>query len=57
MSDKTLFMAPPKYDSEKCRISKEIKDWFGDGEVDVDLMIATGVVTEEQILTLWKDRK
>jgi hypothetical protein len=31
-------------------LSEEIKNWFSDGEWDVDLMLRMGVVTEEQIL-------
>lgn len=35
------------------KLTKEIKDWFGDGEVDVDLMLRMGAVTEDVILELW----
>jgi len=35
-------------------LTQEVKDWFGGGEVDVDLMIAVRAVTEQQILELWE---
>lgn len=35
-------------------MTEEIKYWFGDGEVDVDLMIRMGVVTEKQIMEIWE---
>jgi hypothetical protein len=35
-------------------LSKEIKYWFGDGEMDVDLMLQMGVVTESYILELYR---
>lgn len=35
------------------KLTKEIKEWFGDGEIDVDMMLAFGCVTEKTILTLW----
>ena len=38
------------------KLTDEIKYWFGDGEVDVDLMIKMGVVNEEMILNLWNNR-
>lgn len=31
------------------------KRWFGDGEVDVDLMIACGAITEESILRIYRN--
>lgn len=34
-------------------LTEEIKNWFGDGEVDVDLMLQMGAVTEQQILDYW----
>lgn len=34
-------------------LSQNIKDWFGDGEKDVDLMLRTGVVTEKQVKDEW----
>ena len=36
------------------KLTKEIKDWFGGGEQDVDLMLRMGVVQEEFILDLWR---
>lgn len=35
-------------------LTQEVKDWFGGGEVDVDLMLAVGAVTEQQILEMWE---
>lgn len=35
------------------RATKEIKQWFGQGEYDVDLMIACGAVTEAQIVEMY----
>lgn len=43
-------------------LTEQIKFWFGDGEIDVDLMIRMGAVTEHQILEMlgkrpyWKSR-
>ena len=41
--------------AENIELTKEIKDWFGDGEVDVDLMLSLGIITKEQILKLWEN--
>lgn len=38
-------------------LTEEIKHWFGDGEVDVDMMLRYGAVTEEVILELWNREK
>ncbi len=35
-------------------LTEQIKYWFGNGEVDVDLMIRMGAVTESQILEMWE---
>ena len=31
------------------KLTKEMKDWLGDGEWDIDLMIRMGLNTEEEI--------
>ena len=33
--------------------TKEMKDWFGMGEYDTDLMISCGAITEEQIVEMY----
>ena len=35
-------------------LTQEMKDWFGDGEWDVDLMLSYGMVTEKQIIEMFK---
>jgi hypothetical protein len=37
------------------KISEEMKDWFGQGEADVDLMLRLGILKEETILMLWEN--
>lgn len=34
--------------------TKEMRDWFGNGEADVDLMLALGIVKHETIVKLWQ---
>jgi hypothetical protein len=38
------------------KVTEEMKQWFGDGEVDVDCMLACGAITESQIIELWEHR-
>lgn len=40
--------------AEVSMLTEKIKYWFGDGEIDVDLMIRMGAVTEKQILDMWE---
>lgn len=35
--------------------TQEMKDWFGQGEYDVDLMLRMGAVTEDQIVWMWNN--
>jgi len=43
---------------EECPACKAIeikaKQWFGDGEVDVDLMISSGAITKDQIIKMYR---
>lgn len=34
-------------------LTKEMKDWFGQGEYDIDLMLDCGAVTAGQIIEMW----
>ena len=36
---------------------KKAKEWFSDGEIDVDLMINCGVITESQIVDMYLKEK
>lgn len=33
---------------------EKAKQWFGQGEIDVDLMVAKGAVTKEDILAMYR---
>lgn len=35
-------------------LTQEMKNWFGHGEVDVDVMLASGQVTPRRIVELWR---
>lgn len=35
------------------KLWEKAKYWFGDGEVDVDLMVRMGVVTQEVIIEMY----
>jgi hypothetical protein len=37
------------------KLTDEMKNWFGDGEFDIDLMLKMGVVTEEQIIKSYNE--
>lgn len=41
----------------KPELTQEMKDWFGQGEADVDAMIRARVVNPEFIIDLWGKRK
>ena len=34
-------------------IKQTIKDWFGNGEIDVNLMIRCGAISEDQIIEIF----
>ena len=36
-------------------LTQQMKEWFGSGEYDVDLMLRVGAVTPETIQTLWEN--
>jgi hypothetical protein len=36
-------------------VTQEMKDWFGNGEADVDLMLRLGILKEETIVLLWEN--
>ncbi|MBP3887633.1 MAG: hypothetical protein J6F30_08270 [Cellulosilyticum sp.] len=40
-----------EYDNETI---EKAKQWFGDGEVDVNTMIETGVITLERIMKMYE---
>lgn len=44
-------------DGEECpsceKLYPKAKQWFGDGEVDVNLMVSSGAITKEQIIKMY----
>ncbi len=40
-----------KFDNETI---EKAKYWFGDGEIDIDKMIETGVITLEKIMKMYE---